>query len=228
MSARGDQIVASLRPLLDSTNPVHRYLASKALPALHPSTGDLLIEVERRLQFEHDRHIATYLMNLLAQLSPLTPEQIDQVLQGLASLPQWAVLTESHSADQPLGPADHGGVAICLMAQLAAAHGTPYFYETVSAWLAQPVDNPNRAAWTIGQLRGLLNPAEPDARPAQDRAFGLINLSVSQLLEDCSTRSNQQHMRNPNGPRTRSRSQKHHATLVLRERRLRSGRSIAN
>jgi hypothetical protein len=183
MGAHGDQIAASLGPLLDSPNPVHRYLASYALPALHPSAGDLLSEVERRLQSDEDWHIATHLMNLLAQLSRSEPERVDQVLQRLASLPRWAVLTSSPSGDRPLGPADQAGVAVGLMAQLAGGHGIPYSYEAVGAWLAQPVDNPNRAAWTIGNLRGLLNPADAAARPAQDRAFGLISLSMNQLRD---------------------------------------------
>ena len=178
-----EQIAASLGPLLDSTNRVHRYLASYALPALHRSAGDLLSELERRLQSDEDRHIATHLMNLLAQLSGSEPERVDQVLQRLASLPRWAVLTSSPSGDRPLGPADQAGVAVGLMAQLAAGHGSPYSHEAVSAWLAQPVDNPNRAAWTIGNLRGLLNPADAAARPAQDRAFGLISLSMNQLRD---------------------------------------------
>jgi hypothetical protein len=183
MSVHADQIAASLGRLLDSPNPVHRYLASYALPAFHPSAGDLLGEVERRLQSDEDRHIAAYLMNLLAQLSRSEPERVDQVLQHLASLPQWAVLTSSPSGDRPLGPADQAGVAVGLMAQLAAGHGTPYSYEAVSTWLGQPVDNPNRAAWTLGNLRGLLNPADAAARLAQDRAFGLISLSMNQLRD---------------------------------------------
>jgi hypothetical protein len=180
-AAHEPELVAALTPLLDSRNPVHRYLSSQALPALHPNRNELIEELERRLSIESDRHIATYLMRLLAGFTPTQPQRVDQILQGLAALPQWAMLTASSSGERTLGPADQGGMAVGLLAILAARHDTPYACSVVSAWLNQPVENPQRVMWTTMRLGELLNPAALSDRPAQERTFAILAPSLDQL-----------------------------------------------
>jgi len=142
-AARGADLVAALTPLLDSGNPVYRYLSNQALGALHPDPSELIGELDRRLSVESDRHISAYLMGLLARIMPTDPQRVDQILQRLAALPRWAVLTESPSGERTLGPADQGGQAVGLLAILAARHDTPYARSVVTAWLNQPVENPS-------------------------------------------------------------------------------------
>ena len=180
-AAHKTELATSLTALLDSPNPIYRYLSSHALPGLHPTPDELIVELERRLHSETDRHTATYLMQLLAGFTHSHPQRIDQILQRLAALPQWAVLTPSPEGEQALGPADQGGMVVGLLAILAASHNTHYARSTVNAWLTQPMDNPQRAMWTTMRLRDLLNPASPLDRSAQERTFAILELSLNQL-----------------------------------------------
>jgi hypothetical protein len=175
------ELVAALTPLLDSGNPVYRYLSSQALGALHPKPSELIEELDRRLSIESDRHTSAYLMGLLAQATPTNPPRVDQILQRLAALPRWAALTASPSGERTLGPADHSGLAVGLLAILAARHDTPYARRVVTAWLSQPVENPQRVMWTMMRLRELLNPAAPYDRSAQERTFAILAPSLDQL-----------------------------------------------
>jgi hypothetical protein len=51
----------------------------------------------------------------------------------------------------------------------------------VTAWLSQPLASPHRTTRAMICLRNLINPAEPSARQAQDRAFTLLALPLDQL-----------------------------------------------
>jgi hypothetical protein len=180
-AARGADLVAALTPLLDNGNPVYRYLSSQALGALHPDPSELIGELDRRLSIESDRHISAYLMGLLAWVMPTDPQRVDQILQRLAALPRWAVLAESPSGERTLGPADQGAQAVGVLAILAARYDTPYARSVVTAWLSQPVENPQRAMRTIMRLHELLNPAAPSGRSAQDRTFAILAPTLDQL-----------------------------------------------
>jgi hypothetical protein len=118
--AHGPEIAALLTPLLDSQDPVHRYLASHTLPALHPGPDDLIDELDPRLRSEADHRTAAFLMRLLARCAPSRPARADRLLEQLAALPQWAILTVSPDGDQECGPADQNAVAVDLMTVLAA------------------------------------------------------------------------------------------------------------
>ncbi len=179
--AHGPEMAALLTPLLDSPDPVHRYLASHALPALHPGPDDLMDELSPRLCGEADHRNAAFLLGLLARCAPSRPARTDQLLEQLASLPQWAILTASPDGDQECGPADRNAAAVDLMTVLAARYDTPYARTAVSAWLSKPLSSPGRATRAMISLRSLLNPAQPAGYPAQDRAFGLLTLTLDQL-----------------------------------------------
>jgi hypothetical protein len=57
-------------------------------------------------------------MGLLAQVVPTDSQRVDQILQRLAALPCWAVLTASPNGEQALGPADQGGQAVGLLSEV--------------------------------------------------------------------------------------------------------------
>ena len=123
--AHGPDMIALLTPLLDSRDPVHRYLASHALPVMLPRPDDLTNELDRRLRSEDDQRIAAFLMNLLARSAPAQPDRADQVLEHLADSPQWAILTTSPDGDHECGPTNPDNVAVDLMTALAALNDTP-------------------------------------------------------------------------------------------------------
>lgn len=179
--AHGTEISALLTPLLDSQDPVHRYIASHALPALHPAPDNLIDEIAPRLRSEADHRNAAFLMSLLARFAPSRPARADQLLEQLAALPQWTILTAPPDGDQQCGPADSNAVAVDLMTILAARYDTPYARTAVTAWLSKPLSSPHRATRAMISLRGLLNPAQPAGYPAQDRAFGLLAPTLDQL-----------------------------------------------
>jgi hypothetical protein len=179
--AHGTEISALVTPLLDSPDPVHRYIASHALPALHPGPGNLIDELDPRLRAEADHRNAAFLMSLLTRCAPSQSARADQLLEQLAALPQWAILTARPDCDQECGPADSNAVAVDLMTVLAARYDTPYARAIVTAWLSQPLSSPHRVTRAMISLRSLLNPAQPADYPAQDRAVGLLTLTLDQL-----------------------------------------------
>ncbi len=180
-ATHGSEIASLLTRFLDSTNPVHRYLASHALPALHPQPDDLIDELDQRLRRETDEKTAAILMNLLARHAPSRPERADQLLEQLAALPQWAILRPSPDDDQEIGPADLAAVTVDLLTMLAAWNNTPYARTVVMAWLSRPLASPQRTTRAMICLRNLINPAKPSARHAQHQAFALLALPLDQL-----------------------------------------------
>ncbi len=181
---RGPALSETIRRQLDGLDPTIRFLAAHALPAMYPDEDELLAELERRLQAELDHHNATQLMTMLEQLAGSRPLEVDQVLERLASQPQWTALALSHSGDQALSPADEGGHGVPLLAWLAVWHNAPYASQTVRAWLTDPVDDHHRTDTTVTFVRNLLNPSDQRTQTVQDRAFDLIRLILEPL---CST-----------------------------------------
>jgi hypothetical protein len=179
--AHGPEIAALLTSLLDSPDPVHRYIARRALPALHPGPDDLIDELAPRLRSEADHRNAASLMSVLTRCAPSRPARADQLLEQLAALPQWAILRAPPDGDQECGPADSNAVAVDLMTILAARYDSPYARTVVAEWLSKPLSSPHRATRAMISLRDLLNPAQPAGYPAQDRAFGLLTLTLDQL-----------------------------------------------
>jgi hypothetical protein len=180
-AAHGSEIATLLTPLLDSTHPVHRYLASQALPVLRPEPDNLIDELDQRLHSETDEKTAAVLMNLLARRAPSRPKRADQVLERLAALPRWIVLTPSPDGDQEIGPADLAAVTVDLLTMLAAWNNTPYARTVVRAWLSRPLANPQRTTRAMISLRNLINPAKPSARQVQNQAFALLALPLDEL-----------------------------------------------
>jgi len=179
------EIRASLTPLLDGPDPLYRLIASDALPALFPGQDILIAELERRLTLEPDRHVATHLIHMLARFVHQAPELVDSVLGRLAAMPKWAVISASPAGEQPVGPADQGSVGVSIIAALAAVYGTPYARSVLDAWLTAPVDYAERATAALHCLSYLLNPADPAARPAQERLLGLTGRGLAQVRAAC-------------------------------------------
>jgi len=125
-AAHGPLIRESLNRLLDGPDPVYRFLASDALPTFLTEHDTLIAELERRLALETDRHVATHLMRMLAAYMHRHPVRVDGVLQRLAAMPQWNVLSASPTGEQTLGPNDHGQIGVSILAVLATIYDTPY------------------------------------------------------------------------------------------------------
>lgn len=180
-AAHGQIIAAHLRPLLDDADPVFRYLATDALPGLYPAPEDLIPDLEARLAVEQDRHIAVPLMQMLRWFVYQDPIAIDHVLQRLAELPQWSVLTASPDGDRTAGPADEAGMTVSIIAGLAAYHDTPYAAGVLQAWFSAPQSHPERAIKALHCLHDALRPADPRWEPAQRRVFGLLTQAGTQI-----------------------------------------------
>jgi hypothetical protein len=181
-AARGDEISASIVPLLDSPSAVYRYLVTCILPVLHPEPDALIAELERRLGQEPDRRIANYLMAMLAHLRHSEPQHVDQVLERLGALPQWGIVTADPQADAELESRSDEGIATNLLVCLAIRHFTPNARRVVEGWFGNPVNHAERVTRSTTYLRDLFNPAQPELQPAQERAFELAGRSLNQLL----------------------------------------------
>jgi hypothetical protein len=179
----GNELTALVTPFLDSPNPTYRYLASKALPGLYPEPHELFGELRRRLLTETDRHVATYLLDRLARFRSSHAIEIDSTLQQLASRPEWACMRPDQEADHRNRRDDRWPQAVNLLAILAAVHTTPYADAVIRTWLSHPIQHPNRAAQATACLRGLLNPADAALWSAQEQAFQLLKLSLSQVRD---------------------------------------------
>ncbi len=179
-SAHGDQIHQKLSPLLDGPDPVLRLIAADAMPTLFGTHESLIAELGPRLASETDRHVATRLMRMLGDLLHHYPHDVDGVLERLAAMPHWAVLSASPAGDQEISPGDQGSTGVQILANLAAVHDTPYARKVLAAWLTAPVDHPGRATGALHCLGDLLNPADPRFSEAQERLFSLIQTGVTQ------------------------------------------------
>jgi hypothetical protein len=180
-AAHGRLIADRLSPLLDDADPVFRFIATEALPGVHPEPEELIPALEARLATEQDRHVATLLMRMLAWFVHHDPIGIDQVIQRLAALPRWAVISASPDGDQIAGPADEGGVAVGIIAALAAIYDTPYARGVLRAWFTSPGSHPERATTALHCLRDVLNPADARQEPAQKRVLGLLEQGAAQI-----------------------------------------------
>jgi len=180
-AAHGRLVADHLSPLLDDADPVFRFIATEALPGLHPAPEDLIPVLEARLATEQDRHVATLLMRMLAWFVHYDPIGIDQVIQRLAALPRWAVISASPDGDQIAGPVDEGGVAVGIIAGLAATYDTPYARGVLRAWFTSPGSHPERATTALHCLRDLLNPTDARQEPAQKRVLGLLEQGAVQI-----------------------------------------------
>jgi hypothetical protein len=180
-AAHGPLIRQSLNRMLDGPGPVYRLIASDALPAFFAEHDTLIAELERRLALEADRHVATHLMRMLAGCVHQDPVRVDGVMQRLAAMPHWAVVSASPVGEQTLGPADQGGVGVGILAALAAVYDTPYARGVLAAWLIAPVDHRERATAALHCLSELLNPADPGLRTAQERLLSLAQKGLAQV-----------------------------------------------
>ncbi|MGH3766165.1 MAG: hypothetical protein ACRDTX_13615 [Pseudonocardiaceae bacterium] len=179
----GDELAALLTPFLGSPSPSYRYLASRALPGLHPKPEELFGELQQRLFTETDRHIATYLLGQLGRFRYSKPVEIDNTLLRLARQPEWACATTDPQADHRPGHDNRWVLVVNLLTILAAVHTTPYAVAVVRTWLTHPIDHPDRAAQATACLRDVLNPADTALWPAQERAFHLLEPSLRQLRD---------------------------------------------
>jgi len=181
-AVHGPELITLLRPILDSPNPIYRYLVITALPALHPEPDDLFEETRRRVESETDTHILISVTNLLGRRFHHThSHEIDRILRHLANEPRWEFITDDPSADD-LGD-ELAAVAVSLLTLLAVKHETSYASTVVRAWLSNPIDHPHRTELVAISLRDVLNPADAELHPAQERAFELLEFSINPLRD---------------------------------------------
>jgi hypothetical protein len=203
--ARGEELNALITPLLDSPNPVHRFLAAGALPSLYPEPGRLFDEVEHRLDTETDRHIATRLFGILSNFRFSRAADVDNVLRRLASQSEWAYASAAQDADHRARGDERWILVVNVLTALAIIEATSFASSILDVWMTHPTDHPNRATQATAWMRNVLNPVEARLRPAQDRAFRLLRQSVDQLGADWATA--QQETSTPEG-------QEHLATAI--------------
>ena len=141
MAARGREIHTALSALLDSPDPLHRLIASDALPGLPGRQDAHIAELERRLAQETDRHVATRLIYILSRYLQRDPGQVNDVLRRLSATPRWAVLSASPAGEQPIGPADQGSIGVSIIAALGAVYSTSFARRTLDTWLTAPADH---------------------------------------------------------------------------------------
>ncbi|WP_431947229.1 hypothetical protein [Micromonospora marina] len=182
-TAHGDDFARLLNPFLDSADPVRRFLASRALSGLYPDPDELFHQLQIRLLAEVDGHIAAYLLGRLSRFRQSRASEIDDVMRQLATHPEWACATVDPAADQRTGRDERWTMAANVLTALAAVDATPYATSVVKAWLDRPLVHPDRAVSTTAYLRDMLNPAAHSLRPAQERTFQLLHLTVSRLRE---------------------------------------------
>ena len=180
-TAYGREIRASLTPLLDGPDPLYRLIASDTLPVLFDAQDTQIMELERRLTLEPDRHVATHLIRMLARFVHRDPVRIDTVLARLGATPRWDVISASPAGEQPVGPADQGSIGVSIIAVLGAVYGTPYAREVLDTWITTPVDHAERATGALHCLSYLLNPPDPAARAAQERLLRLTGKGIVQV-----------------------------------------------
>jgi hypothetical protein len=180
-AARGREIRAALASLSDGPDPMYRLIASDALPALAGEQDAQIAELERRLFLEEDRQVATRLIYILGRYVNRDPRRIDDVLNGLAAAPRWAVLSASPAGEQPVGPTDRGSIGVGIIAALGGVYGTPFAREVLDAWLMAPADHPQRARAALHNLSYLLNPADPAGWPAQERLLDVTGKGLAQV-----------------------------------------------
>lgn len=184
---RGEELNALIVPLLDSPNPVHRYLATRALPSLYPELGRLFDEAQHRLDTETDQHIATYLFDLISDFRSFRAADVDNVLRWLARSPEWACASAAPEDDDQEGGDERWTLVVNLLTALAIIEATPYASSILDAWMTHPTDHPNRATQATAWMRNVLNPTETRLRSAQERAFQLLRQSVDHLRTDWAT-----------------------------------------
>ena len=63
----------------------------------------------------------------------------------------------------------------------SGTRGAPCARDVLDAWLTAPVDHAQRATAALHCLSYLLNPADPAARPAQERLLGLTGKGLKQV-----------------------------------------------
>ena len=188
----GEELDTLITPLLDSPNPVHRYLTARALPSLYPEPGQLFDVAQHRLDTETDRHVATYLFGLLSTFRSSRAADLDNVLLRLAGCPEWACGSAAQDADDRAGGDERWTLVVNVLTALAIIEATPYSSSTLDVWMTHPSDHPNRATQATAWMRNVLNPTEACLHPSQERAFQLLHQSVDQLRTDWATAQPQQ------------------------------------
>ena len=224
--SHGEELDTLITPLLDSPNPVHRFLATRALPRLHPEPGQLFDVAQHRLDTETDRHVATYLFGLLSNFRFSRAADLDSVVCRLASRPEWACASAAQDADDRAGGDKRWTLVVNVLTALAIVEATPYASSTLDVWMTHPTDHPNRATQATAWMRSVLNPTETRLHPAQERAFHLLHQSVDQLRTDWAT-AQQQDSTPERQQRPSKRDQdggKRRPAGVLRQRRPRCSR----
>ncbi|MFC1420018.1 hypothetical protein [Streptacidiphilus cavernicola] len=172
-----------LAALLGSPDPVYRYLATAALPALLAEGEDLVDAIAERLPEESDPHIAARLLLHLDRVVSSEAERVDRILCSLQTDARWAVLTSSPDGDRKLGPSEEGSIVVNFLSYLALVRESPYATSVLEEWAAAPAEHPERVQAVVFWLRDVLNPLHPGT-PFQDRAFAFTDRIVGAIRRD--------------------------------------------
>ncbi|XVU23005.1 hypothetical protein ACQPZJ_37925 [Actinoplanes sp. CA-054009] len=179
----GDELVTLLRPLLDSVDPVRRFLTTRVLSALYPDQNELFEQLRTRLLTETDPHIAADLLARLSWFRAPRAREVDEVMRQLAAQPDWACAAADPEADRRMGRDERWTTAVHVLTALAVVDSAAYATSVVEAWFEDASEYPNRVASSASYLRDLLNPSDPAWRPSQGRAFQLLDRAVGGLRE---------------------------------------------
>lgn len=178
--AHGDRLRARLRSHLDSSEWVYRFLSTDAIGLIYTEPDERLSQVESRLATEPDDHISAALVHVLGRYLHARPRDVDRIFSRLAALRGSPYLVDPGQDRSGIYDTPAEAVVQCLTT-LAVRYGTPFADATVRAWLSRPVDNATTVIVTAAHLGGILNPADPSLRGAQQKAFDLLALTVEPL-----------------------------------------------
>ncbi|MFI5623966.1 hypothetical protein ACIA03_10900 [Nocardioides sp. NPDC051685] len=173
-SQHGALIVDLVMDAMADENPVVRMSAARAFRAVYfdkppPARVSLLGEL---LQGESNRNVRNEYMRLLESEAHESPQEVDNVLRGLANEPESP--TEPDPTDD-----DALDLPVEVLTLLAMRHQTPFATETVRAWATNAPwsDEALRATHCV---RGYLGPNSDPA--VQGRAFDMVTKAADSSL----------------------------------------------
>jgi hypothetical protein len=178
------ELSALTAPILDSPNPVHRFLAIAALTRLYPEPDARFNEIQRRLDTESDPHVARRLFAMLSTFVPSRAQDVDAAIRRLADRPSWACASTHPAADDHTGSAEQRADIANVVTALAVVHDTPYARSVLEVWMTHPIDHPNRATQATAWMRSILNPTDTRLRVAQQRSFHFLQRTTDRLTAD--------------------------------------------
>jgi hypothetical protein len=178
-SAHGAELTTILTAYLEDPNPALRARATYRLLWVYPDPADALKQIEQRLSIEDVPAIQWALINALAAVARTAPLEVDAAIGRLATQSRWSAIASSLTDDTRLSTQDPADLLVKLIAELDVVAATPIAHGLLSAWLSNPMANPQRVVRVATWVGLLINPPGGGAPGQQDRRFTLLRQAAS-------------------------------------------------